>query len=117
MTTAAGSPPRFSTKSCGHSFPNGRSLFSFQALLLVADAIDRAGPIVGDEDRTVLVQDDIVRPAEITLVAFDPAGCEHFLLGVLAVRTDGYAHDPSPLVLVPVPGAVFGDQDAVLVLG
>src|ERR1700722_19025831 len=117
MTTVTGSPPRASTKSCGHSFPNGRSLFSFQALLLVADAIDRAGPVVGDEDRTILVQDDIVRTAEIALVAFDPAGSEHFLLGILAIRADDYAHDPSALILMPVPGAVFGDQDVVLVVG
>src|ERR1700683_273377 len=111
MTTAAGSPPRFSTKSCGHSFSNGRSLFSLQALLLVADAIDRAGPVVGNEDRTILVQDDIVGSAEIALVAFDPAGSEHFLLGVLAIRADDHAHDPAALVLMPVPRAVFGDED------
>jgi hypothetical protein len=34
-----------------------------KSLLLVADAIDRAGPVVGDEDRTVLVQDDVGRVA------------------------------------------------------
>src|SRR5215212_2375343 len=54
-------------------------------LLAVADAIDRAGPIVGNEDRTVPGQDDIGRTTEITLIAFQPTRCEHFLLGVLAV--------------------------------
>src|SRR6185437_11884756 len=86
-------------------------------LLAVADAIDRTGPVVGDENRAVLVEDDIVRTAEIALVALDPAGSEHLLLGVLAVRTDDHAHDPAALVFMPVPGAVFGDQDVVLVLG
>src|SRR5260221_9701931 len=85
-------------------------------LLVVADAIDRAGPVVGNEDRTVFRLDDIVRPAEIALVAFDPAGCEHFLLGILAVRTDDHTNDPPALIFMPVPRAVFGDQDVVLVL-
>src|SRR3984957_324918 len=98
--------------------PEWPQLMIVQALLLaVADAIDRAGPVVGNEDRTILVQDDIVGPAEIALVAFDPAGSEHFLLGILAIRADDYAHDPSALILMPVPGAVFGDQDVVLVVG
>src|SRR5882724_12239602 len=85
-------------------------------LLAVADTIDRAGPVIGNEDRAVLGQDDVVRPTEITLVAFDPAGCEHLLLGVLAIRTDGDLHDAATLVLVPVPRAVLGDQDRVIVL-
>ena len=33
----------------------------------VADAIDRAGPVVGHQDRTVLGQDDVGRTAEIAL--------------------------------------------------
>src|SRR4030088_1787773 len=42
----------------------------FQALILgVTDAIDGAGPVVGNEHRTVLGQNDIGRPAEIALVA------------------------------------------------
>src|ERR1700688_2830582 len=93
-----------------------QSLLS-RVLLLVADAIDRAGPVVGDENRAVLVENDVVGPAEIALVALDPAGCEHILLGVLSVRTDGDAHDASTLILMPVPRAVLGDQDRVLVLG
>src|ERR1700755_3515855 len=87
------------------------------ASLLIADAIDRAGPVVGDEDRTVLVQDDVGRTAEITLVAFEPAGGEHGFLGALAVGTGGGPHDPRALVLMTIPGAMFGDQDRVLVLG
>src|SRR6202166_2225948 len=93
-----------------------QSLLS-RVLLLVADAIDRPGPVVGDENRAVLVENDVVGPAEIALVALDPAGCEHILLGVLSVRTDGDAHDASTLILMPVPRAVLGDQDRVLVLG
>src|SRR6185437_8436192 len=95
-----------------------RSLLIFQpSLLAVADAIDRAGPVVGNEDRTILVQDDVVRTAEIALVALDPAGSEHFLLGILAVGSDVDAHDAAALVLVAIPGAVLSDQDRVLVLG
>src|ERR1700730_15739489 len=123
MTSVILLPISLKTQSCSHSFPNGRSLVIFPRLLLgvvgvaVADAIDRAGPVVGNEDRTVLGLDDIGRPAEIALVAFEPAGCEYILLGVLAVGTDGDAHDACTLLLMPVPRAVFGDQDRVLVLG
>src|ERR1700759_1536720 len=79
-------------------------------LLAVADAIDRAGPVVGDEDRTVLVQDDVVGTAEIALIALDPAGGEDFLLGILAVGSDSDAHDAAALGLVTVPGAMLRDQ-------
>src|ERR1700730_3635864 len=125
MTSVILLPISLKTQSCSHSFPNGRSLVIFPRLLLgvvgvgvaVADAIDRAGPVVGNADRTVLGMDDMGGPAEIALVAFEPAGCEHILLGVLAVGTDGDAHDPRALIFMPVPRAVFGDQDRVLVLG
>src|SRR6266404_3803402 len=43
------------------------------SLLLVADAVDRTGPVVGDEDRTILGDNDIRRPAEIILVTLKPA--------------------------------------------
>src|SRR6202011_5849187 len=90
----------------------------FQPLLLgVADAVDRTGPVVGDEQRAILGQHDIGRTAEIALVASQPAGREDLLLGVLAVGTDDDALDPRALIFVPVPGAVFGDEDVVLVLG
>src|SRR5437764_13778749 len=42
-------------------------------LLVVADAINRAGPVVGNQYRTVLGQHDIGRAAEIALVTFEPA--------------------------------------------
>src|SRR6201996_4284654 len=90
---------------------------NFQCLFTVAVAIDRTCPIVGDEDRTVLGQDDIVRPAQIALIAFDPARGKNILLGVLSVGVDRHAHDAAALIFVPVPGTVFCDQDAVLVLG
>src|SRR5439155_4194076 len=88
-----------------------------QALLLgVADAIDRTGPVVRHQHRTILGKDDVGGLAEIALIAFEPAGSEDFLLGILAVGTDDHALDPGALVLMPVPGAVFGDEDVVLVL-
>src|SRR5438132_7908736 len=86
-------------------------------LLAVADAIDRTGPVVGNEDRAVLGEHDIGGTAEITLIAFKPAGSEDFLLGILAVGPDDHALDARALVFMPVPGAVFGDEDVVLVLG
>src|SRR6266480_1741039 len=64
-----------------------------QTLLLVADAVDRAGPVVGDEYRTILGEHDVGRPAEITLVALKPTRCEDFLLGVLAIGVDDHAFD------------------------
>src|SRR6476646_779010 len=88
-----------------------------QTLLLVADAVDGAGPVVGDEHRTIPGDDDVGRPAEITLVALKPARCEDFLLGVLAVGIDDDALDPRALILVSIPGSMFGDEDVVLVLG
>src|SRR3954452_3598385 len=87
-----------------------RSLCFFVALLLaVADAVDRAGPIVGDEDRAVLGEDDVIGAAEIALVTLDPAGGEHLLLGILAIGPDDHAHDATALVLVAIPGAVLRD--------
>src|SRR5262249_26854100 len=50
-------------------------------------------------------------------IALDPARGKHFLLGILAVWPDDDAHDPSALILMPIPRAVFGDQDVVLILG
>src|SRR3982074_3834531 len=123
MTTLIKSPSRIFNKKLRPLVPEQPQPLIFQLLLLavvvaaVADAIDRAGPVVGNENRTVLGLDDIGRPAEIALVAFEPAGCEHVLLGVLAVGTDGDPHDPRTLIFMPVPRAVFGDQDRVLVLG
>src|SRR3954462_11331022 len=86
-------------------------------LLAVADAVDRAGPVVRDQNRAVLGQHDIGRTAEIALVAFEPARREDFLLGVLAVGTDDDPLDAGTLIFVPIPGAVLGDEDVVLVLG
>src|SRR5689334_17559573 len=86
-------------------------------LLAVADAIDRTGPVVGDEDRAVLGKDDVVRPAEIAGRTFDPAFSKDFRLRILAVGPDGDALDARALVLGAIPGAVLGDQDVVLVLG
>src|SRR5690348_12773906 len=43
--------------------------------LAVADAIDSAVPVVGDEDRAVLHQQHVVRPADI-FVVFQEAGDE-----------------------------------------
>src|ERR1700761_3913196 len=102
-------------RGCPFGQPQPRDVTSL--LLAVADAVDRAGPVVGHQDRTVLVEDDVVGTAEIALVALDPAGRQHVLLGVLAVGTDDDANDAAALVLVPVPGTVLGDQDAVLVIG
>src|SRR5262249_44619621 len=86
-------------------------------LLAVADAIDRTGPVIGHEDRAVFGDDDVVGTAEIALITLDPAFRKDLLLGVLAVRPDDHTLDPCALVFMPVPGAVFGDQDVVLVLG
>src|SRR5262249_6284541 len=41
----------------------------------------------------------------------------HLLLGVLAGRIDRYEDDPIAVLLGPVPRAVLGEEDAVLVLG
>src|ERR1700730_18163373 len=106
------------TQGRGHSlFEQPRPLIVSRLLLAVADAIDRAGPIVGNEDRTILGEEDIGGTAEIALISLDPARRENLLLGFLAVGTCGDAHDAPALVLMPVPGAVLGDQDRVLVVG
>src|SRR6266403_2878391 len=86
-------------------------------LLAVADAVDRTGPVVGNQQRAVLGEHDVGRSAEIALIAFDPAGRKDLLLGVLAVWTDDHALDAGALVFMPVPGAMLGNEDVVLVLG
>src|SRR5436309_4248923 len=86
-------------------------------LLAVADAVDRTGPVVGNQHRTVLGKHDVGGTSEIALIAFEPAGGKDLLLGVLAVGADDHALDAGALVLMPVPGAMFGDEDVVLVLG
>ncbi len=52
----------------------------------------------------------------IARITLEPAGRKDLRLGVLAVGIDDHALDPRALILVPVPGAVLGDQDVVLVL-
>src|SRR3979409_262368 len=117
MTTLIKSPSRIFNKKLRPLVPEQPQPLIFQLLLLavvvaaVADAIDRAGPVVGNEDRTVLGLDDIGRPAEIALVSFEPAGCKHFLLRFFAVRANDHAHDARALIFMPVPRAMFGDQD------
>src|SRR5436305_15174729 len=88
-----------------------------QALFLVADSVDRADPVSGHEYRAVLGQHDIGRPTKISLITFEPTGSEHFFLGVFAVRSNRHAHNPGALVLMAIPGAMLGDENAVLVLG
>src|SRR6476620_6223320 len=90
---------------------------SVARLLAVADAVDRTGPVVGNQQRAVLGEHDVGRTAEIALIAFEPAGGKDLLLGVLAVGADDHALDAGALVFMPIPGAVFGDEDVVLVLG
>src|SRR5262249_10179330 len=107
---------RSQTQEAAAAPSSNRSLQWFPRLLAVADAIDRTGPVVGDEDRAILGKDDVIGAAEIALVALDPAGGEDLRLRTLAVRPDDDALDPRALVLVPVPGAVLGDQDVVLVV-
>src|SRR5882762_201149 len=117
MTRARARSPVRQMKKPRPLVPEQPQPLMIEVLLLVADAIDRTGPVVSDENGTVLVQDDIGRAAEIALVAFEPAGREHVLLRILAVGPDGDPHDPGALIFMPVPRAVFGDQDTVLVLG
>src|SRR6201996_8437854 len=102
-------------RGCPFGQPQPRDVTSL--LLAVADAVDRAGPVVGHQDRTVLVEDDVVGTAEIALVALDPARSQNVLLGVLAIGADGDANDAAALIFMPVPGAVLGDQDGVLIVG
>src|SRR5258706_1906473 len=116
-TTSAFRRSLLKRRSCGHSFPSSRSLSNAPSLLLVADAVARAGTGVCDEHRAILGENDVGRTAEIILVALKPARCEDFLLGILAVGIDDHALDPRTLIFVPVPGPVFGDEDVVLVLG
>src|SRR5262245_10933827 len=72
-------------------------------LLAVADAIDRTGPVVSDQERAVLGDHDVGRPAEITLFTLDPAFRKDLLLGILAVGIGNHPLDPGTLVLTPVP--------------
>src|SRR5260370_11849344 len=92
--------PVCQNKEAAAALEQPQPLISQLLLLVVADAIDRAGPVVGDEDGTVLGQHDIGRAAEIALIAFEPAGCKDLLLGVLAIGIDDDAFDPRALIFV-----------------
>src|SRR3954463_8825462 len=107
-------------KGCGlfHSLEQPQPLPLVRLLLLaVADAVDRAGPIIGHQQRTIAGLHDVGGTAEIALIAFEPAGGKDLLLGVLAVGIDDHALDAGALVFMPIPRAVFGNEDVVLVLG
>src|SRR2546430_5805430 len=86
--------------------------------LAVADLVDRARPVVGDQQRAVRRHQNIRGSAEIVLIALDPTRGEHLLLGhMLAVLVQDHADDTATLVLVAVPGAMLGDEDVVPVFG
>src|ERR1700709_1132574 len=64
------------------------SLFRCIRSLGVGKPIDRAGPIVGDQDGAVLGEQDVVGTAKVILRPGDEAVNQRRLLGVLAVGVD-----------------------------
>src|SRR5580704_14340969 len=87
-----------------------------ERLLLVADPVDGARLVVGDQQGAVRRLKDIVGTAEDLLVV-EPGAGKDGLLGVLAVGVDRDKDDPVAELLVPVPRTMLGDEHAVLVLG
>src|SRR5579859_7887353 len=95
-----------------------RPLLSRADTLPVADLVDGTRPVVGDEERAVGRYQHVRGTPEVFLVTVDPAGGKNLLLhDTLAVLVEDDADDAAALIFVPVPGAVLGDEDVVLVLG
>src|ERR1700730_14577187 len=82
-------------------------------LLAVGDAIDRAVPVVGDQDRAVLHLHHVDRPADI-LVVFQEAGDQGLHRLHLAVLVEMDDDDVTAELLAPVPRAMARDDDRVL---
>src|SRR5882724_5752129 len=89
-------------------------LLQSNLLLAVGDTIDRAVPVVGDQDRAVLELQYIDRPADI-LIVFEEPGDERLLrlYGAVLVQLDH--EDITANFRRAVPGAVPRDNDRVLV--
>src|SRR6185312_8380980 len=106
-------------------FPNGSAISPPAAtrterslvrqLFVIADLIDGARLVVGDQQGTVRRLQDIGRAAEDLLI-IQPCAGEDRLLGILAVGPDRNEDNPIAVLLVPVPRTVLGDEDPVLVL-
>src|SRR5689334_14956191 len=83
--------------------------------LLIADPVDRARVVVGDEQRAVLHLARVHGPSP-DLLALQPALGERLVLRhVVGPQRDH--HDAEAGLLVAVPGPALGEEDAVLVLG
>src|SRR6266568_237900 len=81
----------------------------------VADAVDRAVGLVGDQQRTVLDREHIGWPAVVlVLLLVEKPGHERLDLGLAAGRLGD--HHVIAELLLPVPGAVPRDEGDVLVL-
>src|SRR5688572_5311102 len=84
-------------------------------LLRVADAIDRAGIVVGDQQRAILHLLGVDGAAP-DLVALQPALGERLVLRHVAGTQRHHRHAEADL-LRAVPGAALGQEHPVLVLG
>jgi hypothetical protein len=70
MATAIGLPRLLNKRGCGRL---AAAASVTQDLFVVADAIDRAGPVIRNKQGAILGEHDIRRTAEIALVALEPA--------------------------------------------
>src|SRR5262249_48157656 len=84
-------------------------------LLAVADAVDGTVPVIGNQDRAVLHQHDVVGPADI-FVVLEEAGDERLDIPDLAVLVEMHGNDVAAELVGPVPGAVARDDDRTLVV-
>src|SRR6476620_11653602 len=91
-----------------------RLLLPRHLLLAVGDAIDRAVPVVGYEQRTILQLQHIDRAADI-LVVFHEAGEERLQRLHRAILVELCDHEVAANFFRPVPRAVPGDDGHVLV--
>src|SRR5881392_2278189 len=82
--------------------------------LAVGDAIDRAVPVVGDQQRAILHLHHVDRPADI-LVVFQKAGDERLPRLHRAVLVQLDDDDVTALLVRFIPRTVARDDDRVLV--
>src|ERR1700730_14677739 len=84
-------------------------------LTRVGDPVDRAGVVVGDQERPVFHLLRVHGPAP-DLLTLEPSITEHLDLRHIAAA-ERYYHDPEADFFRPVPRAALGEEGAVLVLG
>src|SRR3989344_6101228 len=79
----------------------------------VNDSINHSGFVVGDEDSSAGLDQDIHRPAVDFAILSKPAGDEIFRAEIFPFAIEPYTHNFITRRHGAVPGAMIGDQEIV----